>query len=300
MRQRILWVTMATLGLGCNMARFTANQSAGMFKLAGKSLDAESDLVLAREAAPGLIKTIDGMVVVSPENRTLLELSAQAYCSYSFGFLEDDLEGIEESDARFEPLRKRTTNLYQRCENYAARLLRLSDEAFPDALHKDVETLRAAVAKLDEDDVPGLFWAGLALASQINLNRDDLTLVAELPKVEVLMKRVVALQPGFYNGGAHLTLGLLYAAQGKAMGGKPEEGKQHLDEAIKLTGGKFLLNKVMLAHIYAVTVQDKALYQHTLEEVLRTPADVMPEQRLANEIAHKKAQRYLKKMDDLF
>src|SRR5262249_62145957 len=58
---------------------------------------------------------------------------------YTTLFRSDDLESIEESDARFEPLRKRTTNLYQRCENYAARLLRLSDEAFPDALHKRSE-----------------------------------------------------------------------------------------------------------------------------------------------------------------
>src|SRR5262249_61808296 len=61
---------------------------------------------------------------------------------YTTLFRSDDLESIEESDARFEPLRKRTTNLYQRCENYAARLLRLSDEAFPDALHKRSEERR--------------------------------------------------------------------------------------------------------------------------------------------------------------
>src|SRR5262245_8269512 len=288
----------ATLSVcSCEVMRFTPP---GFFKQASKSLDQESDMALAREAAPGLIKTIDGMVVVSPHNELLLELTAQAYCSYSFGLLEDDLEGLREDDPRWEPLRKRATGLYKRCEDYGLRLLREESEAFPDAINHDVATLQAAVKKLDDDAVPGLFWTGLALASQININRDNLELVADLPKVEIIMNRVVELNEKFYMGGAHLALGLLYASQGKAMGGDPEKGKQHLEKAIAITDGKFLMNKVMFARIYAVTTQQKDLYKKTLEGVIATPADIMPEQRLANEIAHKKAERYLKQTEDLF
>jgi tetratricopeptide (TPR) repeat protein len=284
----------------CDMAAFTANRSAGMFQRAAKSLDQESDMQLAREAAPALVKTIDGMALVSPHNEVLLELSAQAYCSYTFGFVEDELETLKEGDPRYEPLRKRATGLYRRCEDFGLRRLREDDEAFPDAINHDVATLARALKKLDADDAPGLFWTGFGLASQVNLNRDDMDLVAELPKAELIMRRVVELDERFYNAGAHLALGLIYASQGRAMGGDPDKGRQHLERAIALTGGKFLLNKVMFARIYAVTTQQKDLYKKTLEEVLQTPADVMPEQRLANEIAHKKADRYLKQIEDLF
>ena len=37
-----------------------------------------------------------------------------------------------------------------------------------------------------------------------------------------------------------------------------------------------------------------------VRDVLATPADVWPDQRQANEIAHQKAQRYLKQTEDLF
>src|SRR5438552_18239968 len=87
---RLGFTAMLSLG-ACDVIRFTPP---GFFQKAAKSLDQESDLTLAREAAPGLIKTIDGMVIVSPHNELLLELTAQAYCSYSFGFLEDDLEAL--------------------------------------------------------------------------------------------------------------------------------------------------------------------------------------------------------------
>jgi hypothetical protein len=294
-------LVVAALGAaGCNMNRFNANMTAGMFREAGKSLDMEGDVALARDAAPGLLKTIDGLTVVSPENRTLLELTAQGYCAYSFGFLQDELETLAEKDPHAQALRVRASALYHRCGDYGARLLHLGDDQFPDALHKDVQTLAAAVGKLGKDDVPGLFWTGLALASEIDLNRDNMELVAELPKVEVLMQRVVALDPLYYNAGAHLALGLLYSSQGKAMGGDPDKGRHHLDTAIQMTGGKFLMPKVMLARVYAVTMQDRALYEKTLQEVLRTPADVMPEQRLANEIARRKAARYLKLTEELF
>jgi hypothetical protein len=303
----VLFMGLLGGGAGCNMNRFNANMTAGMFKEAGQSLDRESDLALAREAAPGLLKTIDGMAIVSPENRTLLALSAQGYCSYAFGFLEDDLETLADGDPREAPLRSRTSALYHRCADYGLALLRLDDENLPKLLGRegpppaDWQTaLAKALGALDKDAVPGLFWTGLGLASEINLNRDDLALVAELPKVELLMQRVVALDAPYYNAGAHLALGLFYASRAKAMGGDPERGRKHIELAIAATAGKFLLHKVYLARIYAVTTLNRPLYEKTLDEVLATPGDVMPTQRLANEIARKKAARYRKQAEDLF
>jgi hypothetical protein len=285
---------------GCSMNRMTANMTAGMLKDASHSLDREADVELARAAAPALLKTIDGLVLVSPENRTLLELTAQGYCSYAFGFLEDELETVPDSDPRWEALRTRTSALYERCLGYGLSLLHLSSDAFPKALDGELATLEARLAGADRDWVPGLFWVGLALASRINLNRDDMTLVADLPKAERVLARALALDPSYYNAGADLALGTIYASRGRAMGGRPDEGRRHLEAAITRTGGKFLLPKVMLARYYAVSVQDRVLYESALKEVLATPADVLPEQRLANEIARRKAARYLKQVDDLF
>src|SRR5215813_7497393 len=74
----------------CNMTAFTANQTAGVLKAAMPSLSQESDLQLAREAAPGNLKTVEGFHLASPENETFLAILAQGYCEYAFGFLESD------------------------------------------------------------------------------------------------------------------------------------------------------------------------------------------------------------------
>ena len=55
----------------------------------------------------------------------------------------------------------------------------------------------------------------------------------------------------------------------------------------------------MEAKFYAVMVQDRALFRRLLEEVINA-GDVMPEQRLANQIAKRRARRYLDRIDDLF
>ena len=47
-------------------------------------------------------------------------------------------------------------------------------------------------------------------------------------------------------------------------------------------------------------VQDRDLYIKTLKEVLATPNDVYPQQRLANALAKKRAERYLKKIEEYF
>src|SRR5687767_13317268 len=89
-RSRSLYVfaCVAALSLAaCNMVKFTANQTAPVLKAAQPSLAMESDVVLAREAAPGQLKTVEGFLLATPDNETIIGILAQGYCEYSFGFL---------------------------------------------------------------------------------------------------------------------------------------------------------------------------------------------------------------------
>ena len=45
---------------------------------------------------------------------------------------------------------------------------------------------------------------------------------------------------------------------------------------------------------------DEELFKRLLTEVLDAPADALPEARLANEVAKRKAKALLEKTDDLF
>ena len=288
---------------GCDLKEFTVSTTAPVLKAASDALPQESDVQLARDSAPASLKTVEGFAVSAPKNRDLLSILAQGYIEYTFGFLEDDYESLPDdakhADQR-DALAARATGLYDRAQAYAIRLLELDDKHFGEMFKKDVASAEAEAKKLDKKQAPGLLFTGLALASAINLNRNDLARVVELPKAIAVIKRSHELDPKFYNGGAAMTLGIIYCSQGKAIGGDPELGQKFFKEAIDLTEGKYLMPKVMYARFYAVITQDRPLFEKTLKEVIAAPHDIWPAQRLPNELAKKRAQRYLAHADDYF
>jgi hypothetical protein len=288
---------------GCNMNEFGANLSAPILQAGGNAFAMQGDLQLAREGAPASLITLEGFLYSTPQNRHLLEAVAQGYAEYTFGFLEDDLESIPDDDkheAQRKALTARATDLYDRALGFALRLIATEDKNFEGAFKKDVAATEAEAKKLDKDSTAGLLFAGISLASAINLNRNDVSRVVDLPKAIAMIKRSYELDPKFHNSNAAMLLGVVYSSQGKAMGGNPELSKKYFDEAMANTDGKFLLIKVMYARFYAVVMQDRPLFESTLKAVLAAPNDINPEQRLANEIAKRRAQRYLDHAEEYF
>jgi len=283
----------------CNMVKFTADTTADVLEVAAPGLNQESDPQFAREAAPGQLKTVEGFYLASPGNKKIIKVLAQGYCEYTFGFLEDDIQELEMDSKPDQavPIAKRATGFYLRCMNYGLKLL---GSSWDEALRGDLAGWEKKVNSADEDDVPGMFFVALGLASAINLNRDNIDLVAYLPKARMLFERVLKLDEKYYNGGAHMAMGMLLTSQGDAIGGNSAEGKKHFERAIEITGGKYLMPKVLFALNYGVVTSNQKFFHDTLVEVLNTSPAVWPEQRLANELAQIRARRYLKHEKEWF
>ena len=287
----------------CDLGEFTVNTTTPVLARAADEFSKESDVTLARDAVAGQLKTADGFLASAPKNRQLLAVVARGYLEYSFGFIEDELEAMPDDDAHHaarENTSARATMFYDRARAYAMRNLATFGADVEGSSRKDVSSFEAVLAKLPKAAVPGLVYGGMAWASAINLNRSDITRVAELGRALAMVKRAYALDPSFYNGAAAMTLGLANASQAKALGGDSVLAKKYFDEVVNLTGGKYLLAKLLEARFYAVQVQDRALYEQLLHDVVSAPADIMPSQRLANELAKRKAARYLAQVEDFF
>ena len=109
------------------------------------------------------------------------------------------------------------------------------------------------------------------------------------------MKRVKELDENYYYGGPRLFLGALYASRSKMLGGQPEEAQKEFEAAIAQNHGKFLMSKVLYAQYYGVQTQNRGLFESALKEVMDADAAALPEQRLANELAKRRADILLKK-----
>lgn len=271
---------------GCSMAQLTVRVSAPLMDASLTAMNRETDLDLAKAAIPANLKMLDGLIEADPGNPRLHIYAAQGLYSYAYGFVEDD-------DTH------RASALYRRCLDNAQRALQLYGLKL-DILRVRRDALEQAVAKLDKDAVPALFWGASCLAKWIYMNRDDPEIIALLGQASVLMNRVLQLDENYYFGGAHIYFGVYYSSLAPMFGGDYERARKHFDAARRVTAGKLLIVDVLYAEYLARQTLDQPLFHDTLSAVLAAPPDLYPDMALANRIAQQKAQRLLNKEKEWF
>jgi hypothetical protein len=72
------------------------------------------------------------------------------------------------------------------------------------------------------------------------------------------------------------------------------------EQALAITDGKFLLARALMGYRVGLQTNDQKFFHEQLSKVLETDPAIWPEQRLANEVAHRRARRYLSHEKELF
>src|SRR5262249_36693949 len=184
--------------------------------------------------------------------------------------------------------------LYDRAFGYATRIL--GDDLRRAIAGDPAELERRLAAVGDEDVVPGLLFAGMALASSANLERDDPSRTVDLRNAIALLERSRALDPSYDFGGAQMVLGIIRCS----VPGGVERGRRDFDDAIAQTKGKYLLPRVMAARKCDVRAGDRARFERTLRDALAQPVTEERAYHLGNEVAKRRAARYLAEAARLF
>jgi len=263
------------------------NSTTGIVDFGLGAIFEESDLLLAEQSIPANITLLEALYRAKDRNDDHLALLlTQAYTGYTLGFVEDTNP-------------ERATSLYKRAREYGLGVLR-KNERFAAAFDDDPEQFKAGVATFSKDDVPIIFWTANAWGNLVKLNIADPTVLGDLHKVNALMEFVLRNDDRFYYGSAHLYFGMMLATTPKSLGGKPDSAKVHFDKCLSIGEGRFLLPFVFMAQSYAVQVQDRTLFESSLNIVEGASIDILPEERLVNAIAKRKARALLAKKEDLF
>ena len=252
-----------------------------------QSIFEESDLDLAERSIPANLTLLEALYRSKHnDDDHLAFLLLEGYTGYTLGFVED-------SDA------DRAKKLYARARQYGFDILS-KHAAFAAAVNGDNDAFARSLDSFGSDDVPVIFWTANAWGNLINLSIADPAVIGDLPKVNAMMDFVLKHDEQYFYGGAHLYFGTILGTTPKSLGGKPDSAKYHFDRCLKIGEGKFLLPYVYMAKSYCVQVQDKELFLQSLHTVDTTSIDVLPEQRLVNAIAKRKAKALEQKADDLF
>jgi len=265
--------------------QMTVGSAATLLEDVAKSSYKQSDLRVIREGMPAYLMLVDGMVEGVPDNARLLIKAARAYASFASAFVENE----DKDYARA---------LYKKAKEYALRSMEI--RGLQDPVSSPFNEFEAGLNNFGKDDVPYMFWAATCWGSWIRLNLGSMAALAELPRVEALMKRVLVLDEQFYYGGPHLFMGIWFASRPKMAGGDLAKAQLHFKKALEFSQNQFLMTHIYYADQYARKAFDKDLFISTLEKVLGTPADSIPELTLLNTIAHKRAKEMLAQVDEYF
>jgi hypothetical protein len=186
--------------------------------------------------------------------------------------------------------RARARAAYDRAIAYGIQLLDRRAAGFAQA-KVNLSTMQNHLRRFDKSDAINLLWLGQAWLAKANVSKDDAATIAELYVGEALLERSIELDENLEYGAGHTALGAYHARTAMA---ELDESWKHFQRAIQLTAGRALLPKMQLAHTYYCMKGDKASYEKTLRAVVDAP-DALPEQRLQNAIARRRARRYLSK-----
>jgi hypothetical protein len=228
---------------------------------------------------------MDGMLEGWPDNERLLLAAAQAYSSYATAFVEADDAAFRES-------------LLLRAKAYALQALEQRGVSAP--LTAPFDRFERQVGQTTSSDIPYVFWSASCWGNWIGANAHSIAALAELPRVEALMRRALTLDETYYYGGPHIFMGVLNASRPPVAGGNLDRANQHFLKAIEIGRGKFLMTYVYYAEYYARKVLDRELFVSTLKRVVDTPADIVPELTLMNTVARHKAEALLGKTAEYF
>ena len=242
------------------------------------------DPATVESGAPAFLLLLEGLIRADPENVPLLTAAARLYGTYASVFVQEP---------------ERAGRLASRGRRFGQRALCARDRELCGQLDAPFESFAASLARTSRADIDVVYGLGAAWATWISIHSDDWNAVADLPRVEALMARVIELDETFDDGGAHLYLGVLQSQRPAALGGRPEEGRRHFERADALASGRNLMVKVMLAQYYARLVFDRDLHDRLLNEVVGADAQIEG-YALSNRLAQREAQRLLQGADDYF
>jgi hypothetical protein len=285
---------------GCDVAKFTADSTAGLFTRAAPAFESYWDYDLAGEAVPATIVQFEGILRVIPDNESIVAQLSQAYVAYAYGWVEADVEALEfegnyeEADVQ----RGRARMMYLRAVDLTRHWVRLHNEEVDSAVRASVEDLEAWLrsAFVEETDAEMLLWHGYAWGSYINAAKDDMEAIADLAYAKAFVARSIELNPDYYNAAGYVFMGVATASE---MAADMDQAKVYFEKALARTERRALQTQVNMARYYAVKTGNRELFDTLLTEVMDAQ-DPLPEARLANLMARERAALYIANADQLF
>ena len=244
----------------------------------------QNDPETARAAIPAYMVLLDGILESNPDDPELLGAAATMYATYGAVFAENEL---------------RASRLTTRARSYAlhAMCITYAESCNWPALNYDDFVASVQGVRPKHADV--LYTYGYASLVYLRAHGSEMSTLAELPEIEALFYHYLDIAGDQVTPSTHTYMGIMLTLRPPALGGRPEEAREHFEKAIALTGGRDLGAKVEFARGYAKLLYDRELHDQLLNEVVAADPNEYG-LTLSNILAQEDAAQLLEEADDYF
>jgi hypothetical protein len=147
------------------------------------------------------------------------------------------------------------------------------------------------------EDAPFLYWGGASWAGALSVAKDDVVLIGELPVAGAMVQRVLEIDETYERGSAHE---FLISYEGGRPGGSPGLARQHYRRALELSSGQRASVHLALAEAVSIQEQNLTEFKSLIGAALAVEPDKVPNLRLVNVIAGRRALWLETRIADLF
>lgn len=298
MYKQVFLIVLIIAFSGCSVRQVALNSVADAFSSSSKNYASDNDIEFVGEAIPFGLKTMEGLLEEVPEHRKLLLAACRGYTQYAYAYIEQpsyELELYDLDQAYTE--RNRARLMYWRARDYCLRGISVNH---PKIEFNNIPYLNDALANFEIEEVPLLYWTVAAWASAISLSKDDPGAVADLPVIEILIRKAYELDPNYDQGTLDVFFISYEMSQTGISEGSEARARYHFQRAVKLSGGKLAAPFVAYAESIAVANNDREEFETMLNRALAIDTKENPGNRLANLVIQRRANWLLANKDLYF
>ncbi len=235
MKKFIRPVVLGVLLSGCSSVQKVALRGASpLFENGAQKLTLERDWDFFKDSAPGNLKLLETLYLQDHENLKLLSTLIKSFAGYAYAVPEtlafgDELSGVDDSIHK-----KQAISIYTKAFDYGLEYFHQRGVSRKDLVEFDESALKKAFdVKFRREDFISILFFAQSWASLINLQKDNVALVSQVPKVKTLFDWVCNQDPEIEYGVCEIFAAQYEASRPRMLGGNPEKAKELYKASIK-------------------------------------------------------------------
>ena len=166
---------------------------------------------------------------------------------------------------------------------------------FNETIGDDDFKMLSALSVAPKELVPGMYWWATNKLWYLN-NKPAIERINHRELLEVIMHRIIALEPDYLYGGPYRFFGIFYS---RIPGVEITQSKRYFEKAIS-SYPNYFGNKVQMSEFYHQKAENKNLFQNQLNSIINIEPTIDPEIIPENVFYQKRAVLLLDQKETLF